>query len=357
MNGLLGEDTLELSQFDYPPNPSPCTTAACEQYGDEKSDIIPDIYSSSGFDLIKILTLVSNRKNPLVKLGAVDFSCAFLIADARKFDFPIVYVSESFEKMTGYASREVLGKNCRFLQSPAGELSNTAGALKRTPAEMEAILNLKFGVLNGIDTQAFLVNYKKGGAPFINLVTVIPVSMEEGGDISFYVGFQVDIVDQSNNILEKVANGSYMVNYACSKVSTSLAYKPPPPPPCSALLPPPPHPHLAVLSPLELRKHSAPLANTDEANPLIYRFVAGLGGAVKREAEMNDWIGVFINQQPDLVLVLSPKGTIAHISWYGCQSHLGYEPEELIKRQFSSICFPPDYSAFMREVKEYLRRL
>jgi len=38
------------------------------------------------------------------------------IADATAEDLPLVYVNPAFEKMTGYSSDEVLGRNCRFLQ-------------------------------------------------------------------------------------------------------------------------------------------------------------------------------------------------------------------------------------------------
>lgn len=36
----------------------------------------------------------------------------------RDPDMPIIYVSAEFCKMTGYAEKEILGKNCRFLQGP-----------------------------------------------------------------------------------------------------------------------------------------------------------------------------------------------------------------------------------------------
>ena len=39
-----------------------------------------------------------------------------LIADARQPDMPTVYCNAAFEKITGYAAAEVLGRNCRFLQ-------------------------------------------------------------------------------------------------------------------------------------------------------------------------------------------------------------------------------------------------
>ena len=38
------------------------------------------------------------------------------IADARLPDRPLIYANEGFERVTGYAVAEVVGRNCRFLQ-------------------------------------------------------------------------------------------------------------------------------------------------------------------------------------------------------------------------------------------------
>ncbi|KAL2470420.1 Phototropin-1 [Abeliophyllum distichum] len=44
------------------------------------------------------------------------FQQTFVVSDASKPDFPIMYASAGFFKMTGYTSKEVIGRNCRFLQ-------------------------------------------------------------------------------------------------------------------------------------------------------------------------------------------------------------------------------------------------
>ncbi|KAK7743707.1 hypothetical protein SLS62_010485 [Diatrype stigma] len=65
---------------------------------------------------MSILIQVKTRPNPVVELGAVDASCALLMCDLLRPDHPIVYASEAFEALTGYSQREILGRNCRFLQ-------------------------------------------------------------------------------------------------------------------------------------------------------------------------------------------------------------------------------------------------
>jgi PAS domain S-box-containing protein len=53
--------------------------------------------------------------------------CALTVADATQPDEPIVYVNGTFEVTTGYSSAEVLGRNCRFLQSPPGMMGLPQG--------------------------------------------------------------------------------------------------------------------------------------------------------------------------------------------------------------------------------------
>lgn len=37
--------------------------------------------------------------------------------DVRRYDCPIVYASPTFTALTGYELPQILGRNCRFLQS------------------------------------------------------------------------------------------------------------------------------------------------------------------------------------------------------------------------------------------------
>lgn len=80
--------------------------------GSTTANSYQNIYSTSGFDLIGILARVVNRKNPTIEIGAVDMSCSFVVVDAKKFDQPIVYASETFSKLTGYSTEEIVGRNC-----------------------------------------------------------------------------------------------------------------------------------------------------------------------------------------------------------------------------------------------------
>ncbi|APX96392.1 bacterio-opsin activator domain-containing protein [Natronorubrum daqingense] len=103
------------------------------------------------------------------------------ISDPDRPDNSLVYVNESFERLTGYAAEDVLGKNCRFLQ---GE-----------DTDPEAVSALKDGIERAEPVTVELLNYREDGDPFWNEVTVAPLRGETG-DVTNYVGFQVDITQR-----------------------------------------------------------------------------------------------------------------------------------------------------------------
>jgi hypothetical protein len=92
--------------------------------------------------------------------------------------------------LTGYAAADILGRNCRFLQSPDGRVARGA---KRAHTDNAAVLELRNRVAASEEAQVTLLNYKKGGIPFVNVLTLIPIRWDDkGADAQFMVGFQVD---------------------------------------------------------------------------------------------------------------------------------------------------------------------
>ena len=146
---------------------------------------MPGLYSTTGFDIVSVLAKVANRKDPKTVLGPVDCSCSFVVSvsltacpvdsttlrssgslrsiqDVRKFDSPIVYTSPTFSQLTGYEAREILGRNCRFLQSPDGEVAKGS---RRKYTDNVAVAHMKRLLQAGKECQASLINYRKGGTP------------------------------------------------------------------------------------------------------------------------------------------------------------------------------------------------
>nr|AML77448.1 putative LOV domain-containing protein [Buxus sempervirens] len=102
----------------------------------------------------------------------------FVVSDATKPDCPIVYASSGFFSMTGYSSKEVIGRNCRFLQGP--------------DTDQNEVAKIRNAVKTGKSYCGRLLNYKKDGTPFWNLLTITPIKDEAGMLIKF-IGMQVEV--------------------------------------------------------------------------------------------------------------------------------------------------------------------
>jgi two-component system, cell cycle response regulator len=101
-----------------------------------------------------------------------------VISDAMAPDMPIVYVNPGFDRMTGYAAAEVIGKNCRFLQ----------GEDRKQPA----IAIMRQAIQQGQECRVTLRNYRKDGTLFWNDVSISPVR-DEAGKVTHYIAVQTDI--------------------------------------------------------------------------------------------------------------------------------------------------------------------
>lgn len=98
-----------------------------------------------------------------------------VFSDPSLPDNPMIFVSEEFEKQTGYSSEEALGRNCRFLQ---GSYTN--------PHAIEAIRQgLKAQTRFTID----ILNYRKDGSVFVNRLRIRPI-YDGDGRLMFFAGAQ-----------------------------------------------------------------------------------------------------------------------------------------------------------------------
>jgi PAS domain S-box-containing protein len=120
--------------------------------------------------------------------NATPLPFAYLVADARKRDYPIVHCSPGFTRLTGYPAEEVLGRNCRFLQGP-GTSRRKVAAIRDALREERAC-------------HVCLLNYKRDGTPFWNLFHMAPVKQEAsrqggggGGETLMYIGVQTDVTE------------------------------------------------------------------------------------------------------------------------------------------------------------------
>lgn len=212
-------------------------------------------------------------------------------------------------------------QNCRFLQSPDGKDQKGEN---RKFVDDAAVYALKRGVLKRREVQCSLINYRKGGQAFTNLLTMIPITWDTE-EVKYYVGFQIDLVDNPSAIGSKSTTGTYPVNYSQRHLPR---YTPRPP------LPTPPHLETSItLSP-------------DKITGLLTSYQAGLK---YDRTGLRDTL--LLENSPDVIHILSPTGHFLYVS-PSSQRVLGYAPEELVGTALSSVCHPSDIVSVMREVKD-----
>lgn len=107
---------------------------------------------------------------------------ATVITNPRRSDNPIVAANSAFCTLTGYSVDEVLGRNCRFLNSRGAEPSPRS-ALRQAVSEVRPAL-------------VELTNYRKDGTAFRNAVMIAPL-LDDDGEIAWFVGSQMDVTGRT----------------------------------------------------------------------------------------------------------------------------------------------------------------
>ncbi|KAM3076853.1 hypothetical protein ACMFMG_003681 [Clarireedia jacksonii] len=101
----------------------------------------------------------------------------FCITDPRRADNPIVFASDGFVSVTGYSRADIIPRNCRFLQ---GSFTDT-----------QATKRLRVSIENCEETVELLLNYRKNGDPFWNLLYCSPL-IDASGEVRFFLGGQIN---------------------------------------------------------------------------------------------------------------------------------------------------------------------
>lgn len=109
---------------------------------------------------------------------------AILVTEAEPVDQPgprVVYVNESFTKMTGYEPQDIIGRTPRILQGSGSD----RGTLDEIRSALEAWEPIR----------AELLNYRKDGREFWVELDIVPVSDEDGW-FTHWVSVQRDITQR-----------------------------------------------------------------------------------------------------------------------------------------------------------------
>jgi diguanylate cyclase (GGDEF)-like protein/PAS domain S-box-containing protein len=97
------------------------------------------------------------------------------IVDAHQHDIPLIYVNQGFEKLTGYAAGEIIGKSYQFLYG--------------TDTDQPEIATIRAAIAKGQGCVVTLRNYRKDGTMFWSQLSLSPVHNVEGV-LTHFIGIQ-----------------------------------------------------------------------------------------------------------------------------------------------------------------------
>jgi PAS domain S-box-containing protein len=101
-----------------------------------------------------------------------------ILTDPHLDDNPIVFANKAFLDLTLYEEKEVVGRNCRFLQG--------------AQTDREAVDQLRTAVQNRESIALELLNYRRDGSPFWNAVFIGPV-YDTSGELLYFFASQLDV--------------------------------------------------------------------------------------------------------------------------------------------------------------------
>lgn len=128
-------------------------------------------------EINEILAVSEQTELKLLRDAADAATNTILVTDPSLPDNPIIYINPAFERLTGYAASEALGKNCRFLQ---GEDTEQVG-----------VHLLRYAIIAHKPIIVELRNYRKDGTMFWNELHVTPIFKD--GTPRYFVGIQHDV--------------------------------------------------------------------------------------------------------------------------------------------------------------------
>ena len=135
------------------------------------------------YSLVKVATEclineIIGKSTPIMRDLVGGLSEVFCLTNPNEEDNPIIYASQEFYRLTGYDVDNVIGSNCRFLQGPK--------------TKRDAPQRLRDGQDKGEQACETLLNYRRDGRAFVNLLMIAPL-FDNNDKIKYYIGAQVDV--------------------------------------------------------------------------------------------------------------------------------------------------------------------
>ena len=149
---------------------NPLTAAAADTSPNTNEPVSPLLFASS---VPSTASPLLPRSTSHVHAMRDSEDVGIILADANQ---AITHVNSTFSAITGYSLSDSIGRNCNFLQ---GKHTSTSSRQRMRDA-----------IRDGQTCQLAVLNYRKNGVPFWNLLTIAPMRGSDGR-ISHYIGVQV----------------------------------------------------------------------------------------------------------------------------------------------------------------------
>lgn len=96
------------------------------------------------------------------------------LCEARGGEWPVVFVNQALEQLTGYSADQLLGRNLRFLQAD--------------DHEQEGLARIRTALREGQPCQTLIRNYRRDGTMFWNDLRLVPLRGADG-KVAYFASF------------------------------------------------------------------------------------------------------------------------------------------------------------------------
>ncbi|MEY4703357.1 MAG: hypothetical protein RIR96_1254 [Bacteroidota bacterium] len=176
----------------------------------DKGYVIRDAYGNA-IRMVGALVDITKQKEEEVQMRLLqsvvkNTQDSIVITEAGE-GYPIVYVNDSFTKLTGYKFEEVMGKNPKFLQGPE--------------SHSNAIERIKSSLHKGEFVETETINYKKNGEQYWVSLSINPIRNEKE-EITHWVAIERDITP-FRKLSEEIASQKQFFEDILGNIPTDIA--------------------------------------------------------------------------------------------------------------------------------------